>query len=92
MTPPQCWGHGGGGRELDSYSTDIAAAWEVVERFPRFVVSKFPDWNWRCYVWPEWAEGSDQPGFVADAETGSLAICRAALLAVGVEPPENGLQ
>jgi hypothetical protein len=30
--PVQCWGDGGAGRETPSYSTDIAAAWTVIER------------------------------------------------------------
>jgi hypothetical protein len=71
------------------YSTDIAAAWEIVAKHPHYfqlVRSNETGWRpspwgamlWRCRFYaPE--------KFEARAETAPLAICRAALLAV-MEP------
>lgn len=56
------------------YSTDIAAAWEVIEKFPGASMrhtGKF----WFCDLWQDDYEYSQ-------AETAPLAICRAALLVV----------
>lgn len=56
------------------YSTDISAAWEVVEKlgiiFQETCIDN--DKDWRCYF----------DNACASAETAPLAICRAALLAV----------
>jgi hypothetical protein len=63
-----------------SPSTDIAAAWEVVEKLgDKFDELERGDGGefWMCVVYPD--------GFipcVARAETAPLAICRAALLAM----------
>lgn len=58
------------------YSTDIRAAWELMEKYS-FAIWKNGD---------SWAVGNtfDEQGFLQDAEAPSapLAICRAALLAV----------
>lgn len=58
------------------YSTDIAAAWQVVERMrnPDFRLNK--DGDWGCSFGGELR-------FVGLAPTAPLAICRAALKAVG---------
>lgn len=58
------------------YSTDIAAAWEVVE--------KFRDYDWKLYSHGEgetmviYKDGTHYEG---DASTAPLAICRAAIKA-----------
>jgi hypothetical protein len=65
-----------------SYSTDIAAAWEVVEKMradgnePDVWVDG--DGDWRCSVFV----GEPPKEFSWYAPTAPLAICRAALLAV----------
>jgi hypothetical protein len=70
------------------WSTDMAAAWEVVESFGPipFLLAFHPADAWRggsgeicCFShWSCWFEG----GGKIDAKTAPLAICRAALLAV----------
>lgn len=75
--------------KLPAYSTDIAAAWEVVERllsrkmYPDLVSSNYPV-VWTCevdsYSDPEAA--TDPWPVKACADTAPLAICRAALAAV----------
>lgn len=67
------------------YSTDIAAAWEVVEKLHLCELGMLVDGegsaSWRCVF--------GGPAF-AEAHTAPLAICLAALKAVGVEvPPTN---
>jgi len=62
--------------EWPEYSTDIAAAWQVVEKFPGVTIQHNPDTN-RWHVYLRKVEGG-----YADADTAPLAICRAALLAV----------
>ena len=76
------------GKETPRYSTDIAAAWLVVEHMGPIPFSlRFqPADAWRagggevyCYAhWTCWFEGGKE----IDADTAALAICRAALLAV----------
>jgi hypothetical protein len=65
------------------YSTDIAAAWQVVEKFKdrdwRFILDKYDD-GWGIEI--ELSGGKYGSGAVA--ETAPLAICRVALKAVGV--------
>jgi len=65
------------------YSTDIAAAWEVVEKmseqWPQYQLAKIEDgwsvmWGFDGYGWPE-----------ATGKTAPEAICKAALLAVTEE-------
>jgi len=69
---------------LAYYSTDIAAAWEVVERFDNFSLSRAWSMNGQKVGVACWLAG----GFVDLAATAPLAICRAALKAVGVETVE----
>ena len=68
------------------YSTDIAAAWDVVEMMRNKVIYKYPvcpniiyhhtDGLWHCeYFSGDWMRNATAP-------TAPLAICRAALLAV----------
>jgi len=61
------------------YSTNIADAWLVVEKFPGVTIQHNPDTN-RWHVYLRKVEGG-----YADADTAPLAICRAALLAVSQE-------
>jgi hypothetical protein len=56
------------------YSTDIAAAWELVEKMKYFTLYR-GDGYWECEYSGQYLES-------IDAETAPLAICRAALLAV----------
>jgi hypothetical protein len=74
------------------YSTDIAAAWLVVER-----TTRERDWRWQisvvrglAHVWlvPIWHAATEadlraQPDYMVEDETAPLAICRAALVAIG---------
>lgn len=62
--------------EPPRYSTNITAAWQVVERMrnPDFRLNK--DGDWGCSFGGELR-------FVGLADTAALAICRAALKAVG---------
>jgi len=66
-------------------TTDIAAAWVVLEQFvwPRFWprLIRTDKGHWRCDIE---LNGGDGPNRSAWAETAPLAICRAALAAVGV--------
>ena len=66
---------------LDHYSTDIAAAWQVVQRFENRILMSQENNGW-------WVEILDNDGnFIEGAyseygdSTPSLAICRAALKA-----------
>ena len=79
-------------REVDFYewepfrpSTNIAHAWRVLEYFtwPQFYTRlvRTETGNWRCDIE---LNGGDGPNRSAWAETAPLAICRAALAAVGV--------
>lgn len=72
---------------LPHYSTDIAAAWQIVSHLGAhpLTLTRYPaqaaDAQWYCQVtyerdgWRHWATGQ--------APTAPLAICRAALAAVG---------
>jgi hypothetical protein len=86
VAPHSTWGPGTPGKcyptSVPKYSTDIAAAWEVVEKlrdqFEGVVVDgiKLPGAPaWQCIVMNESEKG--------EAQTAPLAICRAALKAVG---------
>ena len=59
------------------YSTDIAAAWEVVGRFPNWVID-ISRGKYVAYVEPE-GHGKGE----GHSNSAPLAICRAALKAVG---------
>ena len=76
---------------LPYYSTDIGAAWQLIDRHPHYVLlvrsnetnSKLVPWAeemaWRCRFYaPE--------KFEACAATAPHAICLAALKAIGVSP------
>ena len=71
------------------YSTSIAAAWEVVEKlrvkFPLVKVESRPNQRWQCEVYfPNPSGGLPSPDIaIEEADTAPLAICRAALKAVG---------
>lgn len=79
-------GYGAGG-EWTSFkpSVDIAHAWHVLEHFtwPQFYTRlvRTETGNWRCDIE---LNGGDGPTRSAFADTAPLAICRAALAAVGV--------
>ena len=71
---------------LPSYSTDIAAAWLVVEHLKSRgwsvrLSNKTVDWCWWCYVYDYRSENAKAEATVQE-ETAPLAICRAALAAV----------
>lgn len=71
---------------LAYYSTDIAAAWEVLERIRQQRVSL--SLRWAFFGHPDnsrwWIEDNLDRG--PQADTAALAICRAALLVVGRAP------
>jgi hypothetical protein len=79
-----------------AYSTDIAAAWEVVEKvwatlpktgygtFRALLHRRDPDGRWICEFAPN-AHGDWRTHATAEADTAPLAICLAALRAVGAE-------
>jgi hypothetical protein len=67
------------------YSTDIAAAWEVVDKFPIVGVNKIQD-NKRGLQYRECIiRNTNGIKFHSTASTAPLAICLAALEAVGME-------
>jgi hypothetical protein len=55
------------------FSTDIAAAWQAAEKLKAA--------SWRFRVWQDYKDA-----LMVDAETAPLAICRAALKALEVQP------
>lgn len=84
-------------KRIPPYSTDIAAAWEVVEKigegftlgrsWEKWVCTSVPGDMWGCYI--------DEPGryemlndgdYFEWADTAPHAICLAALKAIGHEP------
>lgn len=84
--------------EIPNYSTDIAAAWEVVEQMRNTPCKDGDHYCFELFATNKWAavfkhhlgemvpeEGfKDFEYFMATAETAPLAICRAALKAMGV--------
>ena len=66
------------------YSTDIGAAWEVVEKVPYALCLMRVDGKWRAQFW-EFGKYTSRPQGEADAPTAPHAICLAALRALGVE-------
>ena len=79
-----------------AYSTDIAAAWQVVAKMRLFVG---PTDAWPRHQmemdkanWVAWATypNIDEAMFAVFADTAPMAICLAALKAVGVDAKENG--
>lgn len=71
------WDEEGRPHWLPFYSTDISAAWEVVEKFPAMQLFKYTTGTWVC-CW-----GAEGKLFEAEADTAPLAICLVALKAVG---------
>ncbi len=63
-------------------STNIADAWEVIEKLSSLqpCVLRLPNGSWQCHF--EWKKDGKQWGYVTDARTAPLAICRAALLTI----------
>ena len=75
------------------YSTNIADAWEVVEKIGRSItpnrysVNFIIEWDrlaaeWRA-GWAYYSDDGPEYDFVGEADTAPLAICLAALKAVG---------
>jgi hypothetical protein len=78
---------------VPAYSTDIAAAWEVVEKVTRETEKRFTLWQAPTYYvarfkhYDYWHEGCDsRQALQAKADTAPHAICLAALKAVGDLP------
>lgn len=71
-------GLGGDAYEIPYYSTDIAAAWWVVEKL-HLEVGPWQVLGWRASTYHDW---NDPQVVFAIGETAPLAICRAALKAV----------
>lgn len=70
---------------IKPYSTDIAAAWEVVEKLKGDPIDSKIDWSWNPEI--SWLDGNRGwsvvlRGCEGVAPTVQLAICRAALSAV----------
>lgn len=77
------------GSAIEPYSTDIAAAWEVVKRTRNTVGQGFAviecssyEIGWWIAGWFDWREGPYEHEKSARAETAPFAICKAALKAV----------
>ena len=68
--------------KIGPYSTDIAAAWKVVEHLRMRGFFQFQVWNY-LYVWHASFANADFSfaDLEVDAPTAPLAICRAALKA-----------
>lgn len=89
--PIQCWGTGGAGSELRSYSERIEDAWEVLENFvyPKIWFDHVAA-KWVCSLAPAAAlsiySGKVEKKVIsARGETAAHAICLAALEAKCVE-------
>ena len=65
------------------YSTDIAAAWEVLEKFPWFRIDNRGDYEGNQAFMVELSDDAKNLSGKMWAPTAPLAICRAALRAVG---------
>lgn len=66
---------------LPDFSDDITAAWEVETRM-RFCLIPRIDGGWNAMPWEDVSATGALPASAGSALTASLAICRAALLAV----------
>lgn len=91
LSPMQCFKCGQAETQYSKtpfYSTDMAAAWQIVERLDSYEISQNgashaevpdPKKGWRATY--------TQNGrtYTAFAETGPLAICLAALQSIGIE-------
>lgn len=80
--------------DVPRYSEDIAAAWLVVEHFHErdwiWQIGYFSDGSMRVIVnlYPRGPQGKPDPDIEVDADTVPLALCKAALQAIGVERPD----
>ncbi len=87
MSPPLCWD----GSELKPYSTNISAAWEVVEKVSLLgwerALGKTRDGEW-CTLYHDLLDSDHRCDFSTRGESAPHAICLAALNAVGVEVQE----
>jgi hypothetical protein len=71
-------------KPVPPYSTEIAAAWLVVERIGgRFSLEWGGQHGWYCHMSAKGADGEWRYGDGVTCETAPEAICRAALAAVG---------
>lgn len=73
------------------YSTDIAAAWAVVEKLGerfRFEIRNHEGYDWNVYVRP-WDTRISMSGESVTKENLPHAICLAALKAVGADDPKT---
>lgn len=80
-------------------STDIAAAWQVVEKLRKshccLTLKSDFDYIWECYAIKDENDAEHQSEIIVDykvyakAETAPLAICLAALKAMGVNMEET---
>ena len=90
-------------QKLPKYSTDIKAAWEVVNWLNNnapeqkygyysdyFLVMEFRDKEWGCgFMYDIPYEGWSEHEIYVSAKTAPMAICLAALKAKGIEVDEN---
>lgn len=67
--------------QLPEYSTDIAEAWQVVEKLRDLDPEIWWDVHWECVF------NTNDSRVWGTADTAPEAICRAALAAVGCEVP-----
>lgn len=69
------------GAEVSLYSSDISAAWEVVEEMGAFCFRRWQDGTFEAGFGHQ--DRDDCWEFMAQAPTAPLTICRAALKAIG---------
>jgi hypothetical protein len=68
------------GRPVPAYSSDIAAAWEILGKVQEVgSIQNFGGFGWRCEIHTTIPGHHDSAG---EADTAPLAICRACLKAV----------
>lgn len=86
LFPPPCEGSYAMGDAYPEYSTDIAAAWLVVEKLESggycVHVENFPPSTPAAYRWRAHVETAELSIGYGDADSAPLAICRAALAAM----------
>jgi hypothetical protein len=70
------------GHKLRNYSTDIAAAWEVVEKMKDYKIYSDIHTASNCYMVDGYSEIFEDEIEHVECETAPHAICKAALLAV----------
>lgn len=74
---------------IPSYSTDIKAAWEVVDWFLSYQMQFTLDFDDEWYVDLICSTDDGERGIEIYAETAPMAICLAALKSKGIEYEEN---